>query len=191
MKLYVVKNDYGKLWDYDHSYWSNSIGGNYTSGKSYAEDTVDFHGGHVVELVEKPEPVEVSEEEAEMLESLKDGDLMPIGELSYFIGHAEQLTEKESIKREDRLMHAYVNGWTVKKPKRYIVMMRLPGGKGPDDNVWHYMRAMRSQQGDYIWWSFADADGTCKSHRNDAFTAAEIDHYGLQACAKVEVTDDE
>lgn len=123
MKLYVVKNDDGKLWDYDHSCWSNSNGGNYTSGKSYAEDTVDFRGGHVVPLVEKPEPVEVSEEEAEMLESLKDGDLMPIGELSYFIGHAEQLTEKESIKREDRLMRAYVNGWTVKKPKRYVLPM--------------------------------------------------------------------
>jgi hypothetical protein len=54
---------------------------------------------------------------------------MPIGELAYFIHHAEQLSEKESIKREDRLMRAYVNGWTVKKPKRYV----LPMPDGTDD----------------------------------------------------------
>jgi hypothetical protein len=132
-------------------------------------------GGHVVPLAEL-EPVEVSEEEAEMLKTL-DGDLMPIGELAYFIHHAEQLSEKESIKREDRLMRAYVNGWTVEKPKRWIV--KVPH---TDDSYFYKIDDEYCNAGD----SYHLEGMTDKKW----FTLAEIEHYGLQDYEKVEVHDD-
>lgn len=182
MTMYVIEDDDGEA----ISRYSYQFTGNIADAAIFDEPIAPAayakrYGGHVVELMENPEPVVVSEEEAEMLERPKD---------SYWPAHVFDCgAAGVPINSEDRLMRAYVNGWTVEKPKRYIVLMRLPGKKGPDDNVWHYMRAMRSQQGDYIWWSFADADGTCKSHRNDAFTAAEIEHYGLQDCERIPVAD--
>lgn len=124
MSLYAVKNDKGEWWDFEayDGFWSDgSCECAVTAYQERADSVIKEHGGHVVELTEAPAKVVVSEEEAEMLATLRDGDLMPASELSYFVHHAEQLLEKESIEREDRLMRAYVNGWTVEKPKRWNV----------------------------------------------------------------------
>jgi hypothetical protein len=102
---------------------------------------------------------------------------MPIGELAYFIHHAEQLSEKESIKREDRLMRAYVNGWTVEKPKRWIV--KVPH---TDDSYFYKIDDEYCNAGD----SYHLEGMTDKKW----FTLAEIEHYGLQDYEKVEVHDD-
>ena len=120
-KLYAVKNDEGKYWDfYSSGFWKpDSIDCIATPIKKQAELVIKYYGGRVITLIEASKPVEVSENEAKMLATLMDGDLMPVCELSYFVRHAEQLPEKESIEREDRLMRAYVNGYTVEK--KYLV----------------------------------------------------------------------
>lgn len=190
MTLYVIENDNGEVLDRIYYEFTNDVDRTMVFDEPIAPaEYAKRYGGHVVPLVEKPELVEVSEAEAEMLKKAKNITVWrPASVIARYACEHERQADDEVL-LEDRLMHAYVNGWTVEKPKRYIVLMRLPGKKGPDDNVWHYMRAMRSQQGDYIWWSFADADGTCKSHRNDAFTLAEIHHYGLDDCERIPVAD--
>jgi hypothetical protein len=200
MILFAVKNDKGE-WLYSDEYndWVDQLSqATFYDTFEDADDDIEcweLSNAYVVELVEAPEKVVVNEKEASLLEKMADGTNFN-GERGFEPGLVitnfvlnNPVHGESHFETEDRLMRAYVNGWTVEKPKRYIVLMRLPGKKGPDDNVWHYMRAMRSQQGDYIWWSFADADGTCKSHRNDAFTAAEIEHYGLQDCERIPVAD--
>ena len=117
-KLYAVKNDDG---DWVDPFYVFGYGAWATPDKAEREEEAKHNGGHVVTLIEASKPVEVSENEAKMLATLMDGDLMPVSELSYFVRHAEQLPEKESIEREDRLMRAYVNGYTVAKEKRYLV----------------------------------------------------------------------
>jgi hypothetical protein len=140
--------------------------------------------------VEKPEPVEVSEEEAKTLKTL-DGDLMPIGELAYFIHHAEQLSEKESIKREDRLMRAYVNGWTVAKPKRYVLPMP---GTDYHNNQMHGNAQYYAVKGTGNWRPDAIALGTEDAVKH-GYTVTHADIYAapgwVKAITPVEVTDDE
>ena len=172
MNLYAVKNDSEEY--YDSRYGWNHSSQHVWTNRDDAEIVTAIVGGHVVELVEAPAKVVVSEEEAEMLATLRDGDLMPVGELSYFVRHAEQLPEKESIEREDRLMRAYVNGWTVEKPKRWNV--KVPHAKT------------------LIYYKFEDVDdlGVAKSDSEGPwveFTAAEIEHYGLGDCQKVACAD--
>ena len=96
---------------------------------------------------------------------------IPVCELSYFVRHAEQLPEKESIEREDRLMCAYVNGYTVKEEKKYNV--KVPH----TEDVWYY----EAFDGSLLTVSN-------KKLRSD-FTEEEIEHYGLQDCEKTEVKD--
>lgn len=173
MRLCVVKNEASE-------YLTSLVGTKPVFGKLNADCVVSERdaqiwaneaGGHAVPLAEL-EPVEVSEEEAEMLEALKDGDLMPIGELSYFIGHAEQLTEKESIAREDRLMRAYVNGWTV-KPKLWNV--KVPHTDG--DLYWQDAGGVHAN------------DDNCVTYDFFEFTLTEIHHYGLDDCERIPVAD--
>jgi len=121
-KLYAVRNDEGLLLSYSEQgapLWR--VWGEMLADKPTAEMTARAENGHVVTLIEASKPEVVSEKEAKMLATLMDGDLMPVCELSYFVRHAEQLPEKESIEREDRLMRAYVNGWEVEKPKLWNV----------------------------------------------------------------------
>ena len=175
-KLYAVKNDEGKYFDIDLPPWWDDKTGIASKRIDLALGWAKKYGGHVVTLVEASKPVEVSENEAKMLATLMDGDLMPVCELSYFVRHAEQLPEKESIEREDRLMRAYVNGYTVEKEKKYNV--KVPH----TEDVW-YFKASKA----YLL-TICPADD--KKLRGK-FTESEIEHYGLQDCEKEEVNDDE
>ncbi len=167
MSLYAVKNDKG---DYlngvagekplfgglDKDCVLNGEDAGWLAGRGY---------GHVVELIEAPAKVVVSEAEAEMLEGVKRG------------WHSvRNLFEDVSVAQFDRLMRAYVNGWTVEKPKRYGVWVPHVTGK-------MYFKDGRGNDGLDI----ASAD--CLNESNQQFTLAEIEHYGLQDCERVEVTD--
>lgn len=175
MTLYVIENDNGEVLDRTYYEFTNDVDRTMVFDEPIAPaEYAKEYGGHVVELVEKPEPVEVSEEEAKTLKTL-DGDLMPIGELAYFIHHVEQLSEKESIKREDRLMRAYVNGWTVEKPKLWNV-------KVPHTDGWYYFKMCGGE-------SLSAAEVFVGGDSDRQFTLEEIEHYGLQDCEKVVVTD--
>jgi hypothetical protein len=177
MTLYVIENDNGEVLDRTYYEFTNDVDRTMVFDEPIAPaEYAKKYGGHVVELVEKPEPVEVSEEEAKTLKTL-DGDLMPIGELAYFIHHVEQLSEKESIKREDRLMRAYVNGYTVAKEPKYYV--KVPGKFAGEDRFYCRLREEFSETAQLL-------DGDPRF----MLTMAEIEQLGLTRCERVEVTDD-
>jgi len=176
MSLYAVQDNVGNYWDFDNRGFhspQNNARRNTTFNLALADAIVQMNGGHVVELVEAPEKIVVSEAEAKMLTGAKTATYP-----------AEYITRHSCLKQgsEDRLMRAYVNGWTVAKPKRWNV--KVPHADcswyqkradGKIDTIW--VKGLSSQFGGY-------PDGV-------EFTLAEIEHYDLQDCERVEVTDDE
>jgi hypothetical protein len=131
------------------------------------------YGGHVVELMENPEPVVVSEEEAEMLKKAKDTTIWrPAAVISKYAYNAAKDYGQEAL-LEDRLMRAYVIGWTVDKPKRWNV-------KVPHVNNGYYYK---DSDGLAV---FTATRGRMLQERS-RFTEAEIDHYGLQDCERIPV----
>lgn len=185
MSMYVVKNDKGEWlgceiycnepdW-FDH-------GGFIWDTRSMAEENVKLYGGHVVELTESPAKVVVSKEEAEMLEQAKQ-NINP-----FYILWWNNTTLTNDHNQQEQLMRAYVNGYTVAKEKRY--QLKVPYADGwifqkysPESKLKHHNRSdtfpvrdtgLIGRQLELTW-----------------FTAAEIEHYGLQDCKRVEVIDDD
>ena len=157
-KLYAVKNDKGKYWDFscNSGWWSSKIAYPTTTiAKKQAELVADERGGHVVTLVEEPKKVVLTKEQAKLVEKARVSDF-PASYISSRL-----------------LMNAYVNGYTVAKDKKYNV--KVPHTK----DVWYF----KASEGYLL--TISD-----KKLRSE-FAEAEIEHYGLQDCEKVEVTDDE
>lgn len=131
-KLYAVKNDEGKYWNFEDQdgFWklSTVLLAAFTDEGS-AKSVADEQGGHIVTLTEEPEKVVVSEEEAEMLETAKNPTFRPSSVItSYSSCHGGwDLTSD----LEDRLMRAYVNGYTVAKEKKYNLVL----GTDTDDGT--------------------------------------------------------
>lgn len=174
MSLYAVKNDKGEYLNgvagekplfggLDKYCVLNGKDAGWWAGRGY---------GQVIELVEKPAPVVVSAEVAEMLKRASKDVIFPASSIADYV--AGSYIEPRGV--EDRLMHAYTNGWTVEKPKRYGVWVPHVIGK-------MYFKDGRGNDGLDI----ASAD--CLNESNQQFTLAEIEHYGLQDCERVEVTD--
>lgn len=165
MSMYAVKNDNGEFafCEIGKQHGETGFGTIWTElNKPYAQLTADDTDGHVVELIEKPAPVVVSTAEAEILERAKKKDAPA------WIIYSNSVSASE-----DRLMRAYVNGWTVEKPKRWNV--KVPHTK----KAWYY------QYGDTDLLTIFPADKELRGK----FTESEIEHYGLQDCEKEEVTE--
>lgn len=175
-KLCAVKNDEGKYWEFfDNSgFWALDISDSpITPSKDQAEQVANEYGGHVVTLVEEPEKVVVSAEEAEMLKRAKDTTIWrPASVIAGYAYEAERDSSDAEVLLEDRLMRAYVNGWTVEKPKRYSV--KVPH---TDDSYFYKVDDEYCNAGD----SYYLEGMTDKKW----FTDAEIEHYGLGDCEKV------
>lgn len=164
LKLYAVKNDEGKYWDFSDNdiFWSLAATRcPTTSGRNLATSTANEHGGHVVTLVEEPEKVVLSEKQAKIVEGANKSQF-PASYISDHTGSSYCL--------EKLLMDAYANGYTVAKEKEYNVKVphtsfyywkKLDGGLSVNDLV--------------------------ANDKYDAmkFTEAEIEHYGLQDCEKI------
>ena len=165
-KLYAVKNDEGKYWDFsaNSGFWPSKIAYPTTAIKERAEQVVDEHGGHVVALVEEPEKVALSEEQAKIVEKARVNDIP-----------ATYISARTNNDEESLLINAYVNGYTVAKEKKYNV--KVPHTK----EVWYY------KSGDTDLLTICPADKELRGK----FTESEIEHYGLQYCEKEEVTDDD
>ena len=121
-KMYAVKNDEGKYWDFkDQGFWklSTVLLAAFTDEGS-AKSLADEEGGHVVTLIEEPEKVVLTKEQAEIVEKVHT-----ISYPAYYISVI-------SGKNEELLMNAYVNGYTVEKEKKYSV--KVPHTK----DVWYY-----------------------------------------------------
>ena len=118
-KLYAVKNDEGKYWDFsaNSGFWPSKIAYPTTAIKERAEQVVDEHGGHVVALVEEPEKVAVSKNVGEAIDSLISAETyVQASEAFHYLFDSRK---KEDIKR---IIKAIWNGYTVKK-KKYNVKL--------------------------------------------------------------------
>ncbi|WP_045136445.1 DUF1642 domain-containing protein [Lacticaseibacillus paracasei] len=176
-KLYAVKNDEGKYWDFlaNSGFWSSEIADPTTTiRKKQAELVADEHGGHVVTLIEEPEKVVLTKEQAKIVDDAHSDD-MPAG---YIFSKSDD---------EELLMNACVNGYTVAKEKKYLVYKVLGGKQKHELFAQAYRPAIFP---DTITWSVGERRAP-KNGVSAQFTEAEIEHYGLQDCEKEEVTDDE
>jgi len=171
-KMYMVKNDEGKYWDFrdQGKFWDlSSVFSSITNSKEQAELVADQMGGNVVTLIEEPEKVVLTKEQAEIVENAYDK-----GYPATYISN-----ETDDSNAEERLLiHAYFNGYTVEKENKYGVWVPHVKGK------MYYKDGRGSDDLD-----IASAD--CLNDKNQQFTEAEIEHYGLQECEKEDVTDDE
>ncbi|MCT3364807.1 DUF1642 domain-containing protein, partial [Lacticaseibacillus paracasei] len=120
--------------------------------------------GHVVTLIEEPEKVVLTKEQAKIIDDA-NGFYLPASHIS-----------RNSDEDEELLMNAYVNGYTVAKEKKYNV--KVPHTK----DVWYYKESEA-----YLQTICPAGDKKLRGK----FTEAEIKHYGLQDCEKEEVTDDD
>ena len=182
-KMYAVKNDEGKYWDFEDQdgFWElNTMNLAAIAGEEVAECVARDHGGHVVTFVEEPEKVVLTEEQAEIVEGANKSQYPA----SYIAQHTGS-----SVRLEELLINAYVNGYTVAKEKKYLVYKVL-GGKQENKHE-QVAQAYRSNLFfDTIIWLIKEHK-IMSSDASDQFTEAEIEHYGLQDCEKEEVTDDD
>ncbi|MFR4177498.1 MAG: DUF1642 domain-containing protein [Lacticaseibacillus paracasei] len=183
-KLYAVKNAKGIYLSYSddkHYRWregwrEGEVAA--TTSQRIAHDLCTEHGGHVVTLVEEPEKVVLTKEQAEIVEGANKSQF-PASHISDHTGN--------SLCLEKLLMNAYVNGYTVAKEKKYLAFKEL-GGKQKNKQV---AQAYRSAVfPNTIKWLIKERE-IMNTPASAQFTESEIEHYGLQDCEKEEVTDDE
>ncbi|MFU0844527.1 MAG: Phage protein [Lacticaseibacillus casei] len=179
-KLYAVKNDEGKYWDFEDrdDFWELTyVSCPTTYNELDAKDVVHDYGGHIVTLIEEPEKVVLTKEQAEIVDDAH-AEIWPATYISGLTDSSEQ-----------RLMiEAYVNGYTVAKEKKYLVYKTL-GGKQKHEYVAQAYRS--SIYPGTVEWLITDEVTNGSKEPFDQFTEAEIEHYGLQDCEKEEVTDDD
>lgn len=170
MSLYIIEDRYGAL-------QGSSV--NYNYAKSLQQNR--YPDGHIVELVPAKPKVQVSQEEADMLEKAKHPTLRPSFMITeYSNSHIGNILGNDL---EDRLMNAYVHGYTVKK--KYLVYKVLADKQKHE----YFAQAYQStvNPGTVSWF----LNSKVQSESLAQFTEAEIEHYGLQDCEKEEVTDDD
>lgn len=169
-KLYAVKNDEGKYWDF-------SDGSGFlildipdcptTTSKEEAELVAKNQGGHAITLVEEPKKVVLSKEQAKIVEEANKYKFPA----SYISMNTDDYDGLEKL-----LMNAYVNGYTVAKEKKYNVKvphadykwyLKTPDGKL--DTI--FVEGLSKGFGGY-------PDGI-------ELTNDDIEKFGLQDCEKV------
>ena len=175
-KLYAVKNDEGKYWDFEFGKFRpvDRVYRPADFNKEHAKAKARDYGGHVVTLVEEPKKVVLSKEQAEIVEDAHDNKFPA----DYITGNSDH---------EKLLMEAFVNGYTVAKEKKYLVYKVL-GGKQKNKEVAQAYRSVVFPN--TITWSIQRRE-SLSTLSPTRFTEAEIEHYGLQDCEKEEMTDDE
>ncbi|KAB1963635.1 DUF1642 domain-containing protein [Lacticaseibacillus paracasei] len=146
-KLYAVKDDEGKYWDFEDrdGFWKLSTASCPTTAEEKdAKDVIYEHGGHIVNLIEEPKKVVLSEKQAEIVD-FANSFYLPARYISNNSGEDEEL-----------LMNAYVNGYTVAKEKRYLVeldgLVTTDGGKQyltKKDGKWFACRRMPGMHQDF------------------------------------------
>jgi len=181
-KIYAVKNDEGLLSLY-------SIDGiPLCRDKSAAERVAREENGHVVTLIEEPEKLVLTKEQAEIVENAHYAK-WPATYISTHTGSNSRL--------ENQLMNAYVNGYTVAKEKKYSVeldgLVTTDGAKQyltKEDGKWFASRRMPGLHQDFTDEELNKAPEWAQQLDCEEVTA-DIEHCGLQDCEKFEVIDDE
>lgn len=136
-KLYAVKNDEGKYWDFSDNdiFWSLAATRcPTTSGRNLATSTANEHGGHVVTFVEEPKKVVLSKTDA-----LRQGWLVA----RYGRYNPDAVSDVLAKYKDEAwgMIDAYVNGYTVAKGKRYLLQMEgfgeHQGYSYMEDGIWY------------------------------------------------------
>ena len=187
-KLYAVKNDEGEYWNFadrDGFFESDFASCSVTDDERYAKNVVRDHGGHVVALVEEPEKVVVSPEEAKLVKNCLWTNLQ-----DEFLNNINLLFRGRRPEDITRLKSALTNGYTVANEKRYVLPM--PYGADDDDpDDSHYAVVNRQYHAGPAW-----HQGPCvsfkKAREHYSVTQAEIDAAPdwVKTITPVEVTDD-
>ena len=178
-KLYAVKNDEGKyLLDsslsMDYPEWTSDLDGTEIFVERHNAVTAsNSSGGHVVTFVEEPKKVDISKEQAEIVEKARVNDIPA----TYISGHTDVSNVEESL-----LIKALVNGYTVAKEKKHLVYKEL-GGKQSELNEKKFAQAYRSLI--YPGTISGILTNEVKSGSFAQFAESEIEHYGLQDCEKI------
>ncbi|MFR0563749.1 DUF1642 domain-containing protein [Lacticaseibacillus paracasei] len=181
-KLYAVKNDKGKYWDFsaNSGWWSSKISYPTTTiYKKRAEQVADERSGHVVTFIEEPEKVVLTKKQAKIVEKARVNDIP-----------ATYISARTNNGEESLLINAFVNGWTVEEPKRYVLPM--PGTE------YHTYQMHRNAQyyavkGTGNWRPDAIALGTDDAVKHGyTVTQSDIDAAPawVKAIKPLEVTDD-
>ena len=161
-KIYLIKNDHGEYLTVERTAtWWNIPVGTTVRNIDVALAWAEKYGGHVVTLVEEPEKVVLTKEQAEIVEDAHVNDIP-----------ATYISSRTNNGEESLLINAYVNGYTVAKEKKYIV--KVPH---TDDSYFYKIDGEYCNAGD----SYYLEGMTDKKW----FTDAEIEHYGLGDCEKV------
>ncbi|ASU12179.1 hypothetical protein BKQ19_05215 [Lacticaseibacillus paracasei] len=182
-KLYAVKNDEGKYWDFadrDGFFELGFASCSATDDERYTKNVVRDHGGRVVTLVEVPEKVVISKTNA-----LRQGWLVA----RYGRYNPDAVSDILARYKDEAwdMIDAYVNGYTVAKEKKYNV--KVPYAEG-----WHFQKYSSASKlgARNNWRPFPAKDiDSNMSKELFRFTESEIEQYGLQDCEKEEVTDDD
>ncbi|VTZ82314.1 DUF1642 domain-containing protein [Lacticaseibacillus paracasei] len=178
-KLYAVKNDEGKYWDFadrDGFFELTFSSCPTTAEEEDAKDVVSDYGGHVVTFIEEPEKVAVSPNEAKAIESLLNANTY-IETLDPF-RYLFTSRYKEDIKR---LIKAFKNGYTVAKEKKYRVITPKSWWASENEPEYMHMNVLNGIE------NYKGADD------DTLFTQKQLDLYGLNGSpfTKEEVTDDD
>ena len=174
-KLYAVKNDDGMLLLYSEQgapLWR--VWGNMFADKSAAERAANAENGRVVTLIEEPEKVVVSPEEAKLLKNCLWSNLRDA-----FLNNIILLFRSRRPEDITRLKSALINGYTVAKEKTWL--LPVPSSWCGDSNhYWH-----KESDGTLTWSILAGRSEGFEFSRN------EIAKYGMNGFKKEEVTDDD
>lgn len=169
-KLYAVKNDEGKYLTIERmAPWWDSQVGTAVRNIDVALAWSKKYGGHVVTFNEEPKKAVLSEKQAKIVEGARVGH------------HPASGISLSGDNDEELLMNAYVNGYTVKKDKKYRVI--TPKSWWASENEPEYMHMNVSNGIE----NYKGADD------DTLFTQKQLDLYELNGApfTKEEVTDDE
>ncbi|RNE05538.1 DUF1642 domain-containing protein [Lacticaseibacillus paracasei] len=167
-KLYMVKNDEGSYIAVTNGWlvhWHENSGDLFSSYQEASKwaTTLD---GHVVTLIEEPEKVVLTKEQAEIVERAHDAT-WPATYISESTGNSDG--------EESLLIEAFANGYTVAKEKKYNV-------KVPQTQTSYYYKGSDGHV------HASDTSGGL----DNQFSDYELQQYGLdgERFTKEEVTDD-
>lgn len=165
MSFYIIEDDDGYVLTNECYFDNTMVYARLYDEPSEPEHDVEEFGGHVVTLIEEPEKVVISKEQAQVVKEAHEYRWPA----KYITDHCDNSNGLEEL-----LMKAYVNGYTLAKEKKYNV--KVPHIK----DVWYY-----KVDDNYCY--AASSLGACLSDDRFLFTDADIERYGLQDCEKEEV----
>lgn len=185
MSLYIIEDDDCNVLTNECYFDNTMIYARLYDEPSEPEHDAKKYGGHVVTLIEDPEKIVISKEQAQLVKEAHEYR-WPAKYITDHCGNSNGL--------EELLMKAYVNGYTVVKDKKYNLV--LGTDTGGDTNA---LVKYNPCTDDELWLNTDTYTDDLKLGKLYQFTQEEIDKYNNDFWIKgidlndykIEVTDDE